>query len=75
MEKLAKKYLMSPEEIMKSFYLLTMGVPICFFLGIIFTVIGVISEAARITFILSSIIWLLLAIASFFTLNTYVNLH
>ena len=65
MEKLSEKYLERPEEIIKSFGLVRMGVAICFFLGIIFAVIGVISEAAHITLGLSSTIWLLLAIASF----------
>ncbi|MCW3975499.1 MAG: hypothetical protein NWE86_04580 [Candidatus Bathyarchaeota archaeon] len=65
MEKLSEKSLECLKEAMKSFDLLRTVVSICFFLGIIFAVIGVIGEVANLTLGLSSTIWLLLAIASF----------
>ena len=65
MEKLPERSLECLKEAMKSFDLLRTVVSICFFLGIIFAVIGVIGEAANFTLGLSSTIWLLLAIASF----------
>jgi hypothetical protein len=65
MEKLSEKSLECLKEAMKSFDLLRTVISICFFLGIIFAVIGVVGEAANLTLGLSSTIWLLLAIASF----------
>ncbi|MCW3975313.1 MAG: hypothetical protein NWE86_03615 [Candidatus Bathyarchaeota archaeon] len=65
MEKLPEKSLECLKEAMKSSDLLRTVISICFFLGIIFAVIGVIGEVANITLGLSSTIWLLLAIASF----------
>ena len=65
MEKLPEKSLECLKEAMKSSDLLRTAVSICFLLGIIFAVIGVIGEAANLTLGLSSTIWLLLAIASF----------
>jgi len=65
MEKLSENSLECLKEAMKSSDLMRMWVSICFFLGIIFAVIGVIGEVANITLGLSSTIWLLLAIASF----------
>jgi hypothetical protein len=65
MEKLSEKSLECLKEAMKSFDLMRTVISICFFLGIIFAVIGVIGEATNLTLGLSSTIWLLLAIASF----------
>ena len=65
MEKLSEKSLECLKEAIKSFDLLRTVISVCFFLGIIFAVIGVIGEVANLTLGLSSTIWLLLAIASF----------
>jgi hypothetical protein len=65
LEKLSEDSLECLKEAIKSFDLARYWVSICFLLGIIFTIIGVIGEAANLTLGLSSTIWLLLAIASF----------
>jgi len=41
-----------------------MGAHVCFFLGIVFTVLGIIADAASITLGLTSVSWFLLAIVT-----------
>jgi hypothetical protein len=58
----------SREEAMKTLDQMGAMFHVCYWLGIIFAVIGVIGDAANITLGLSSTIWLLLAIISFLAL-------
>ena len=65
MEKPWEKPFENREEIMNTLGPMGLGFHICWWLGIVFVLMGVVSDAINMTIGLESISWLLLAIATF----------